>query len=57
MKVIKSLVRGLYADDRAIFVHLEDNLQRLADSLSVATMRFGLTISIKKTEVMFQPAN
>lgn len=35
---------------------MDDDLQRLTNSLSVATRCFGLTISIKKTEVMFQPA-
>ena len=29
---------------------------RLADCLSAATKHFGLTISIKKTDVMFKPA-
>ncbi|KAL8582730.1 hypothetical protein ACOMHN_051516 [Nucella lapillus] len=56
-KVTKSLVRDLlYADDCAIVAHSEDDLQRLADSLSAATRHFGLTISIKKTEVIFQPS-
>ena len=55
-KVTKSLASDLYADDCAITAPLKDDLQRLADSLSVATKCFGLTISIKKTEVTFQPA-
>ncbi|KAL8584674.1 hypothetical protein ACOMHN_002403 [Nucella lapillus] len=56
-KVTKSLVRDLlYADDCAIVAHSEDDLQRLTDSLSAATKHFGLTISIKKTEVIFQPS-
>ncbi|KAL8587109.1 hypothetical protein ACOMHN_026077 [Nucella lapillus] len=54
-KVTKSLVRDLmYADDCAIIAHSEDDLQRLTDTLSAATKHFGLTISIKKTEVTFQ---
>ena len=57
MKVTKSLGHDLlYADDCAIVAHSKDDLQRLADILSAATKRFGLKISIKKTEVMFQPA-
>ena len=57
-KVTKSLVRDLlYANVRAIVAHSKDDLQRLTNSLSEATKRFRLTISIKKTEVMFQPAN
>ena len=56
-KVIKALVRDLlYADDCAIVAHLEKDLQEMANALSVATKRYGLTISIKKTEVLYQPA-
>ncbi|KAL8612753.1 hypothetical protein ACOMHN_033752 [Nucella lapillus] len=56
-KVTKSLVRDLlYADGCAIVAHSEDDLQRLTDSLSAATKHFGLTISIKKTKVIFQPS-
>ena len=40
MKVTKSLVRDLlYADDCVIVAHSEDDLQRIADSLSAATMQ------------------
>ena len=46
----------LFADDCALAAHDEDALQRLADALSTATKAFGLTISIKKTEVLCQPA-
>ena len=54
-KVTKALVCDLlYADDCDIVTHSEDDLQRLAGSLSAATKRFEL--SITKTEVMFQPA-
>ena len=56
-KVTSALVRDLlYADDCAIVAHSEEDLQQLTTSLSEATKRFGLTISIKKTEVLFQPA-
>lgn len=56
-KVTKALIRELlYADDCAIVAHSEKDLQSLTDALSAATKHFGLTISIKKTEVMFQPA-
>ena len=56
-KVNKALVRDLlYADDCAIVAHSAEELQALTDSLSQATKRFGLTISIKKTEVLFQPS-
>ena len=56
-RVTSALVRDLlYADDCAIVANSEEDLQQLTNSLSVATRKFGLTISIKKTEVLFQPA-
>ena len=56
-KVTNALLRELmYADDCAIVAHSEEDLQSLTDALSTATKKFGLTISIKKTEVMYQPA-
>ena len=56
-KISKALVRALlYADDCAIVAHSEKDLQEMADALSAATKRYGLTISIKKTEVLYQPA-
>ena len=55
-KVTLALISELYADDCAIVAHSEHDLQQLADSLSIAIKRFWLTISIKKTEVLFQPA-
>jgi hypothetical protein len=55
--VLEQLVReALFADDAALAVHSKEDLQLVIDRVSMATKRFGLTISIKKTEVMFQPA-
>lgn len=56
-KVTLALIRELLdANDCAIVTHSEHDLQQRADSLSIATKRFGLTISIKKREVLLQPA-
>ena len=44
----------LFADDAAFVSHSEDGLQRLIDGFSKACKDFGLTISIKKTEIMAQ---
>lgn len=56
-KVTETLIRDfLYADDCALAAHSENALQELADSLAVAANKFGMTISLSKTEVMFQPA-
>ena len=44
----------LFADDAAMATHTEEALQRLIDRFALACDDFGLTISIKKTEVMGQ---
>ena len=46
----------LFADDCALLAHTEVALQNLVDHFSEASKAFGLTISLKKTEVLFQPA-
>lgn len=56
-KVQSALLRELlYADDCGLFAHSEEELQVLMDRFTSAANNFGLTISIKKTEVMFQAA-
>jgi len=44
----------LFADDAAMVSHSEDGLQRLLNSFSNSCDLFGLTISLKKTQVMGQ---
>ena len=52
-KVRKVLIREmLFADDAAVVSHTEEGLQNLITSFSNACKGFGLTISVKKTEVM-----
>ena len=54
-KVNSVLLREmLFADDAALASHTEPGLQVLMDRLSSACKEFGLTISIKKTNVMGQ---
>ena len=56
-KVTISTIRDLlFADDCALASSTLDGLQRLCDCFAAAASRFGLTISIKKTETMYQPA-
>ena len=51
--VRKVLVRELlFADDAALVSHTEDGLQCMLNKFSDACKEFGLTISIKKTQVM-----
>ena len=55
-KTTELLVRDLlFADDCALNAHSINDIKRIANSFAKAVRRFGLTISLKKTEVMFQP--
>ena len=54
-KICSVLIRELlFADDAALATHSEAALQRLISSFANACKEFGLTISLKKTEVMGQ---
>ena len=54
-KISQHLIRELlFADDAALVSHSRQGLQRLLDDFSKACRDFGLTISVKKTEVMTQ---
>ena len=46
----------LFADDCAVNASSEDEMQRNMDKFTSTCDVFGLTVSTKKTEVMFQPA-
>ena len=46
----------LFADDCALNSISVDDMQQNVDKFAEACTNFGLTISIKKTEVMHQPA-
>ena len=55
-KNFSSLIRELlYADDADFVSHSEEDLQEIMNLFSTACDAFGLTISIKKTKVMFTP--
>ena len=56
-KVKTDIIRDfLFADDCALNAGSEADMQRSVDKFSIACTNFGLTISIKKTEVLHQPA-
>ena len=46
----------LFADNCALMVHAEQDLQRMLDHFSEVSKLFGLTISLGKTEVLHHPA-
>ena len=56
-QVTPAMVRDfLFADDCALAAHSDIDLQELADCFATAAKIFGLTVSIKKTEVLRQLA-
>ena len=57
-KIRHVLIRELlFADDAAIVAHSQADLQQLINSLAKSCDQFGLTISLKKTEIMCQNVN
>ena len=56
-KVSINLIHDLlYADDCDLVAHKEADMQQLLNALELACTSLGLTISLKKTVVMYQPA-
>ena len=56
-KVVERMImEALFADDCALMAHKETDLQLIANRFAEASRLFGLTISLGKTEVLFQPA-
>ena len=54
-RVRVALIRDmLFADDTAVATHTQHELQTLMDHFSQACRDFGLTISLKKTNVLGQ---
>ena len=54
-KVREVLIRDmLFADDAALATHTQEELQSLMNRFSMASKDFGLTISLKKTNVLSQ---
>ena len=52
---VRVLIREmLFADDAALAIHTEEDLQQLMDRHYHACKEFGLTISIIKTNIMGQ---
>ena len=45
----------LFADDSALVAHSAEEMQKILDAFSDASIKFGLKINIKKTEVLYQP--
>ena len=57
MKTIEELITELlFVDDCALLAHTEEALQQIVNRFSHAAKNLGLTISLKKTEVLYQPS-
>ncbi|KAI8481584.1 hypothetical protein Bbelb_406840 [Branchiostoma belcheri] len=54
--LVKCIRELLYADDSALVAHTLDRIQRLLEKFAEAARAYGMTINIKKTEVLYQPA-
>jgi endonuclease/exonuclease/phosphatase family metal-dependent hydrolase len=55
-KVSATLVRELlFADDCAVCAHSFEDMQLIMNRFSQSAVRFGLTISLKKTQALYQP--
>ena len=56
-KTLEELFRDLlFADDAAFVAYTERSLQHLISCFAEAAQLFGLKVSLKKTEVLYQPA-
>ena len=56
-KTLEYLVRELlFADDAALAAHTDNPLQRVTSSFAEAAQLFSIEVSLKKTEVLHQPA-
>lgn len=55
-KTFQTIIRELlYADDADLVAHSQEDIQRIMNLFSSACKAFGLTISLKKTVVMYSP--
>ena len=54
--VKKTVLEALFADDCALMAHRESDLQIITNKFAEASRLFGLTISLGKKEILFQPA-
>ena len=56
MKTIEELITELlFADNCALLAHMEEALQHIVNCFSDAAKNFGLTISLRRIEVLYQP--
>lgn len=51
-----SLIELQYADDNYVCATSERQLQAILDAFTLAYESLGLSVNVKKTEVLFQPA-
>lgn len=52
----KSLLEFQYADDNCVAALREDHLQQILNAFHLAYTKLGLSINIKKTQIVYQPS-
>ncbi|XP_069160807.1 uncharacterized protein [Procambarus clarkii] len=58
MRILREILREfLFADESVITTHTAEGLQQLLNRFATACSAFGLTISLKKIQVMGQDVN
>ena len=56
-KTMEKPMRELFADDTAVAAHTDPALRHLTSCFAEAAELFELEVSLKKTEVLYQPAS
>lgn len=51
---MQSWMEFQYADDNSVAAQTEEHLQQILDAFHQASTRLGLSINIKKTQVLYQ---
>ena len=51
--MVKCIPELLYADDSVVVAHTLNGIQRLLQKFAEAVRAYGMTINVKKTEVLY----
>lgn len=57
-KILEAVIRDLlFADDCGLFTNTAEDMQLLLNSFAVSARRFGLTINVRKTQILCLPVH